>query len=128
YLHEFLYVAFHYKLPQAICSDPFSTPGAWFNLPAFLITLIVTVILVIGIRESATTNAILVAVKVGVVIFVIVVGIGFVSMVNWGGRSTAERIFPEEQAIPKLVAEDIKSGTLTPEEARQRVAALDSAV
>src|SRR5207249_4139853 len=46
----------------------------------------------------------------------------------WGGRSPAERIFPEEQAIPKLVAEDIKSGTLTPEEARQRVAALDSAV
>ena len=36
------------------------TPGAWFNLPAVLITLLVTVILVIGIRESATTNAVLV--------------------------------------------------------------------
>ena len=36
--------------------------------------LVVTVVLVRGIRESATTNAILVAVKLGVVLFVIGVG------------------------------------------------------
>src|SRR5262245_55579264 len=81
YLNEWLAVATqgHLQIPAYLCSDPFSTSGAWLNLPAFLITLIVTVILVIGIRESATTNAVLVAVKVGVVLFVIVAGIAYVS-------------------------------------------------
>src|SRR5204863_4303333 len=51
-------------IPEYLCNDPFSDPKAWLNLPAFLITLIVTAILVVGIRESATTNAALVAVKV----------------------------------------------------------------
>src|SRR4051812_34892140 len=74
YLNEWLAVATqgNVAIPPHLCSDPFSTPGAWLNLPALLITLIVTVILVIGIRESATTNAVLVAIKVGVVLFVVV--------------------------------------------------------
>jgi amino acid transporter len=130
YLNEFLYVAFgaDWKIPAKLCSDPFSTPGAWLNLPALLITLLVTVILVIGIRESATTNAILVGVKVGVVIFVICVGIAFVSAANWTEKSPTERIFPEEQAIPELVREDIKSGALTPEEAKKRIDTLNGAI
>src|ERR1700723_165640 len=41
-------------IPDFLCNDPFTDPTAWFNLPAVVITLIVTVILVIGIRESAT--------------------------------------------------------------------------
>src|SRR4051812_45500624 len=40
-----------------------------FNLPAFLIALVITAILVIGIRESARFNATIVAVKVAVVLF-----------------------------------------------------------
>src|SRR5262245_40932769 len=75
YLNEFLYAVGIGKIPAFLCSDPFTTSGAWFNLPAALITLACTVVLVIGIRESATTNAILVAVKVGVVLFVILAGI-----------------------------------------------------
>jgi APA family basic amino acid/polyamine antiporter len=38
--------------------------GGLFNLPAVLVTLVVTALLVIGTRESATVNAVLVAVKV----------------------------------------------------------------
>src|ERR1700723_2821293 len=49
YLNELLYVLFSWKVPEYLCNDPFSTPGAWFNLPAFFITFLVTVILVIGI-------------------------------------------------------------------------------
>ena len=53
------------------------------NLPAILIMGLITVILVLGIRESATTNAVLVLIKTAVVIFVIVVGAGYVSSDNW---------------------------------------------
>src|SRR5580700_6561566 len=54
YLNEFLTVCFGPKwvVPEYLCSDPFSHPGAWFNLPAVAILGVVTVILVIGIRES----------------------------------------------------------------------------
>ncbi len=55
-----------------------------FNLPAFCIALIITAILVIGIRESARFNATIVAVKVSVVLFVIAVGARFINTANWG--------------------------------------------
>jgi APA family basic amino acid/polyamine antiporter len=56
-----------------------------FNLPAFIIALIITAILVIGIKESARFNATIVAVKVAVVLFVIGLGFHYVSKMNWGG-------------------------------------------
>jgi basic amino acid/polyamine antiporter, APA family len=55
-----------------------------FNLPAFAIALVITAILVIGIKESATFNSAIVIVKVAVVLFVIVVGIHYVHSSNWG--------------------------------------------
>jgi APA family basic amino acid/polyamine antiporter len=55
-----------------------------FNLPAFLIALVITAILAIGIRESAQFNAIIVVTKVSVVLFVIALGIGYINTSNWG--------------------------------------------
>jgi APA family basic amino acid/polyamine antiporter len=55
-----------------------------FNLPAFLIALVITAVLVIGIKESANFNATIVIVKVGVVLFVILLGMHYVSSSNWG--------------------------------------------
>src|SRR5438445_1135169 len=55
-----------------------------FNLPAFLIALIITAILVIGIKESARFNAAIVTIKVAVVLFVIGLGIHYVNFANWG--------------------------------------------
>jgi len=55
-----------------------------FNLPAFVIALVITAILVIGIRESARFNATIVAVKVAVVLFVIVLGARYINPGNWG--------------------------------------------
>ncbi len=104
YLNEFL-LFFGLHVPAFLCSDPFSTPGAWFNLPALLITLAVTAILVVGIRESATTNAVLVAVKLGVVLFVLAAGIGFVSTRNWTDVPVADRVMPEESLIPSFAKE-----------------------
>jgi len=55
-----------------------------FNLPAFLIALVITAILVVGIKESATFNSAIVIVKVSVVLFVIGLGVHYVSTSNWG--------------------------------------------
>ncbi len=55
-----------------------------FNLPAFLIALVITAILVIGIKESARFNAVIVIIKVAVVLFVIGLGFKYVDPSNWG--------------------------------------------
>jgi APA family basic amino acid/polyamine antiporter len=56
---------------------------AVFNLPAVLIAAAVTILLVIGIKESANVNSVIVVVKVAVVVLVIVVGAAFVVTANW---------------------------------------------
>ncbi len=54
-----------------------------FNLPAFLIVMAVTVLLVYGIRESATANTTIVLIKLAVVVFVIAFGSFMVNPTNW---------------------------------------------
>src|SRR3977135_3515916 len=55
-----------------------------FNLPAFIIALVITAILVVGIKESARFNSTIVVIKVAVVLFVIGLGSRYVSTANWG--------------------------------------------
>jgi basic amino acid/polyamine antiporter, APA family len=55
-----------------------------FNLPAFVIALLITFILCIGIKESASFNATIVVIKVAVVLFVIGLGSHYISSANWG--------------------------------------------
>jgi APA family basic amino acid/polyamine antiporter len=54
-----------------------------FNLPAFLIVLVITGILIVGVRESANVNSFIVFVKVGVVISLIILGVRFIVPANW---------------------------------------------
>jgi amino acid transporter len=54
-----------------------------FNLPAIVIVLIITAVLIKGISESAGFNLLMVCVKVGAVLFVIVVGAFFIKASNW---------------------------------------------
>lgn len=70
-----------------------AAPGFAFNLPAFLITWIVTAILVKGIKEAASTNNIIVIVKIAVVLFVIIVGAFYINTDNWSP------FIPDKQAI-----------------------------
>jgi basic amino acid/polyamine antiporter, APA family len=78
-------------LPAALSSAPFEytvekgffATGAMFNLPAVLIVAIVTSILVAGIRQSSTTNAIVVAIKVSIVVLVIAFGAFYVNPDYW---------------------------------------------
>jgi APA family basic amino acid/polyamine antiporter len=55
-----------------------------FNLPAFIIALIITAVLVVGIKESARFNATIVTIKVAVVLFVIALGARYINTANWG--------------------------------------------
>lgn len=57
--------------------------GAVFNLPAAVIIAFLTVLLVLGIRESATFNNLIVLVKVGVIVLFIIFGAAYVNVANW---------------------------------------------
>src|SRR5581483_1094118 len=56
---------------------------AIFNLPAVIIIAIVTLLLVIGIRESATVNNVIVFIKVAVVLMFIVGAAHAINPANW---------------------------------------------
>ena len=79
-------------LPAAISQAPiiydknlheYVSTGGIVNLPAVVIVLIVTAVLVKGIQESASFNATMVAIKLAAVLFVILVGAFFVNPENW---------------------------------------------
>ena len=80
------------KLPHSMTTAPFDydprvghfvSTGTIFDLPAILITFVITAILVKGIRESASFNAGMVIVKLVIVAFVIIVGAFYVNPENW---------------------------------------------
>src|SRR5690349_10877131 len=54
------------------------------NVPAFLIAMVITTILAVGIKESARFNSTIVVIKVSVVLFVIGLGFKYVNFGNWG--------------------------------------------
>ena len=60
-----------------------SAATALINLPAVLIAIAATALLVLGIRESARVNGVIVVIKVAVVILIIGLGGMFVSTENW---------------------------------------------
>jgi APA family basic amino acid/polyamine antiporter len=80
------------QLPEALRSSPWSynvetggfeaTAGV-INLPAVLVVLVVTAVLVKGIHESANFNATMVFIKVAAVLFVIGVGVFLIDPANW---------------------------------------------
>ncbi|HEV2844192.1 MAG TPA: amino acid permease [Thermoanaerobaculia bacterium] len=61
----------------------FVDTGSFINLPAVLVVIVVTAVLVKGIQESASFNAGMVMIKVAAVLFVIGVGAFFVNPDNW---------------------------------------------
>ena len=74
YLNDVLASLFGVALPDALSRPPIvggAYTGAIFNLPAFVILMILTVLLIRGIRESAETNNVIVLIKVtAILIFV----------------------------------------------------------
>jgi len=70
YFNDILESIFGFHLPQKL-SEPMIVggqfTGSYFNLPAFLILMILTWILTYGIKESARTNNIMVLVKLAAI-------------------------------------------------------------
>jgi APA family basic amino acid/polyamine antiporter len=60
-----------------------ATTGALVNLPAVFVILVVTALLVVGIKESAHVNNIIVALKLAIVVLFILAGAWFVTTSNW---------------------------------------------
>jgi APA family basic amino acid/polyamine antiporter len=68
----------------ASCIQPgWNRTGALFNLPAAFIVLVATWILVVGIRESAKVNNLIVILKMAVVLLFIIFGLQYVNAENW---------------------------------------------
>jgi APA family basic amino acid/polyamine antiporter len=54
-----------------------------FNIPAFLVVILLTVVLVRGIRESAETNNAMVILKIAAILIFIFAASGFIRPTNW---------------------------------------------
>ena len=68
------------ELPAWMAAAP---PDGIINLPAVIIVLLITALLVMGIRESARANAVMVTVKLIAIVFFIGAGATFVKPENW---------------------------------------------
>jgi APA family basic amino acid/polyamine antiporter len=91
YFQDFIGI-FGYHVPHGLTRAPFDydpavgriiSTGTTLDLPAIVITLILTAILVKGIRESASFNATMVGIKLVIVFFVIAVGAFYINPANW---------------------------------------------
>src|SRR3712207_5659058 len=69
--NAFLETTFGVALPDAIAKSP--EDGGVFNLPAVVIVLAITFLLVRGVRESARANMVMVVIKLAVLLFFIIV-------------------------------------------------------
>ena len=79
-------------IPDALCNAPifydvatqsYSATGAFLNLPAMAIVGIMTWLLVVGIRESANINNVIVVIKVIVILLFIILGWNYINPENW---------------------------------------------
>lgn len=68
-------------LPTVLAASPFS--GGVINLPAAIIILLVTALLIRGTSESAKVNNVIVAIKLAVVLFFLIVGVAHIHSGNW---------------------------------------------
>jgi len=68
-------------IPPALTSGPYA--GGIVNLPAMLIALLVTVLLMLGTKESARFNAVLVVIKVSALTLFIIATIGIIQTDNF---------------------------------------------
>lgn len=83
YLHSFLDnlgVSLPPYLTSAYLADPVN---GFINLPAVIIVLLLTLLLIQGIRQSAIFNAVMVLIKLAVILVFIAVGLGHINTEHW---------------------------------------------
>ena len=70
-------------LDVAQCAAPYNVVQGVMNLPAVLLLVLVSTLLVIGIKESTRFNNIIVVVKLAIVLLVIGFGFKYINTANW---------------------------------------------
>ena len=102
YFVEFMRTMLHVRLDPRLLSPPWDydlsrgafvlktvhlasgeVAHAWFNLPAVVVTAVITLILVVGIKESAGFNAAMVLLNVGVILTIVGIGAAYVDPRHW---------------------------------------------
>ena len=73
YLNEFLDNVFGFTIPDSLSSAP--EADGIFNLPAVILIVLCTLLLIRGASESARVNAVMVLIKVGVLVLFVLVGL-----------------------------------------------------
>ncbi|HEY8009224.1 MAG TPA: amino acid permease [Methylocella sp.] len=87
FLHDFgLEVPARFSVAP-LAYDPavgiWSPTGALVNLPAIFIIILISILLVVGIRESAKVNNVIVAIKLVIIVVFVLTGVWFVKASNW---------------------------------------------
>ncbi|MCW5978446.1 MAG: amino acid permease [Bryobacteraceae bacterium] len=86
YLNDVLDNVFGFRIPREL-SEPMIAggqfTGAWFNLPTLIVLLILTWLLVRGIRESSGANNVMVMVKLGAILLFVFAASRAVDTANW---------------------------------------------
>ncbi len=81
-----LLASFGIQLPSWLTTPAYLPESGWhfnFNLLGFLIVMLLTAVLVAGIRESARANGAMVAVKIAAILLFILAASKYVEPVNW---------------------------------------------
>ncbi len=81
YIVDFLKSTFGIVFPTALTESPFA--GGIVDLPAVIIILLVTCLLVLGTSKSTLVNNVIVIIKLAVIAFFLIVGFGHVNPANW---------------------------------------------
>jgi APA family basic amino acid/polyamine antiporter len=86
YFNDILDNLFGFHLPKELSQPIFEEgqrTGAWFNLPALIVLLMLSYILVRGVRESARTNNTMVVIKVVAILLFVFGAMRAVNTGNW---------------------------------------------
>ena len=86
YLNDILDGVFGVHLPPQLAGPMIAEgrfTGAWFNISALIILLILTYILVKGVRESASTNNVMVLIKIAAILIFVIGAARAVKTENW---------------------------------------------
>ena len=73
YLNELLDNLFGFTIPDSLSTAP--EQGGVFNLPAVILVVLCSLLLIRGVSESAKVNTVMVMIKIGVLVLFIVLGL-----------------------------------------------------
>jgi APA family basic amino acid/polyamine antiporter len=83
YFVNLLRTAVGWEFPHSLAASPWDRDPGLFNLPAVAIVLLITWLLIRGIKESSRVNLTIVVVKVSVIFFFIAAAVSHVEPANW---------------------------------------------